>query len=164
MSANNDKNKDNINIKVVKDTTAASTILQVMLLMLSHTSIISSIFLLMQLKKMINFVETIKAYNSEKKTSEHHALSAFRKLYDNKLQYGGKKSTDSFDYKFLLWINYYHIAKIPGDTLFIIFPKMLKNAARDYFYTNIYKDQMSIASICYIIKCYFKIDICCQNI
>lgn len=94
----------------------------------------------MQPKEKINFDETIRAYNPGKKTSEHHTLSTFGKLYDNKLQYSRKKSTDSFDHKFLLWINHYHMAKISGDTLFTIFPKMLKDAAIDYFYINVYKD------------------------
>lgn len=116
-------------------------------------------------KGEVNFAETVRAYNLGKETSEHYALSAFGKLYDSeKLQYGGIKSMDSFDHKFLLWINHCHMARILGDTLFTIFPKMLKGAAIDYFYTNVYEDQITIAGMCYMIKRHFETDVWQQNI
>ena len=162
--AGNDKDKNVANAEVVKEIITAPTVLQVISPTLLHLLTVLLIRLLTEPKGKINFIEMIKAYNPGKETSEHHTLFTFRKLYGNKLQYDRKKSTDSFDHKFLLWINHCHMARIPADILFIIFSKMLKNAAMDYFYTNVYKNQMSIISMCYIIKLHFETNIYRGNI
>ena len=83
-------------------------------------------------------------------------LANLAKLYTDEIKYTG--ISDSFDYKFKIFLDHYKQARIPRDSLISTMSIMLKGQALDYFFTYKFRsqDNWSIEEIGIAIKAYFE--------
>lgn len=62
-------------------------------------------------------------------------LSSFAKFYDNGMKYGSE--TDHFHMKYKIFLTIANQAGLPQQALTLAFPTMLKELARDYYFTTL---------------------------
>lgn len=65
------------------------------------------------------------------------------KMYCKEYKYGGEQ-TESFSYKFGLFIDLSSKANLPNEALPFVFSSMLKEIALEYYHTNFYGFNLTI--------------------